>query len=122
MEPCRLPAEGRDAPLIDELAQAPAAGLLGVLADHYDPDSACAELAAWAAVHGDLRAADDPRAAGGPHAVGEPQAAVEMLTDAIRAMPFRTRAEAVPDVLVTALDDGETLLRNRRTRLRLPPH
>lgn len=28
MEPCRLPAEGRDAPLIDELAQAPA--------DHHD--------------------------------------------------------------------------------------
>jgi hypothetical protein len=96
--------------------------LLGVLADHYDPDSACAELAARTAVHGDLRAADDPRAAGEPHAVGESQAAVEKLTDAIRAMPFRTRAEAVPDVLATALDAGETLLRNRRIRLRLPPH
>jgi hypothetical protein len=60
----RLLAEGRDAPLIGERAQAPAAGLLGVLGDHYDPDSARAEVAAWTAAHGDLRAADDPRAAG----------------------------------------------------------
>jgi hypothetical protein len=47
--------------------------------------------------------------------VGEPQVAVEKLTDAVRAMPFRTRAEAMLDVLVTVLDDGETLLRNLRT-------
>jgi hypothetical protein len=37
-------------------------------------------------------------------------------------MTFRTRAEAMLDVLVTTLDDGETLLRNLRIRLRLPPH
>lgn len=70
---------------------------------------------------GDPRASGEPHAAGEPHAVGEPQAAVEKLTDAVRAMPFRTRAEAMLDVLVTALDDGETLLRNLRTDPALAP-
>lgn len=36
----RLLAEGRDAPLVGELAHAPATGLLGILAEHYDPASA----------------------------------------------------------------------------------
>ncbi|MGW1887701.1 hypothetical protein [Streptomyces sp. NPDC001970] len=105
----RLLAEGRDAPLVGELAQAPAAGLLGVLAEHYDPDSARAELAIWLAAH------SDPQAARAPHT------AVDRLTDAVRAMPFRTRAEAMLDVLVEALDDGETLLRSLRTDPSLAP-
>lgn len=41
----RLLAEGRDAPLVGELTQAPASGVLGVLSDRYDPDSARVELA-----------------------------------------------------------------------------
>jgi hypothetical protein len=92
----RLLAEGRDAPLIGEFAQAPAVGLLGVLSDHYDPDSARAELAAWTGAH------DDPRTA------------VKELTDAIQTMPFRTRADAMLNVLAAALDDGETLVRGLR--------
>jgi hypothetical protein len=46
---------------------------------------------------------------------------VEQLTDAVRAMPFRTRAEAMLDALVEALDDGETLLRSLRTDPSLAP-
>ncbi|MEU5477662.1 hypothetical protein [Streptomyces mirabilis] len=99
----RLLAEGRDAPLIGELAQASPAGLLGVLADHYDPESARAELAAWIAVHGDR------------------SAALEQLVHAVRTMRFRTRAEAMLDVLVSSLDDGELLLRSLRSDSWLAP-
>ncbi|WP_189192557.1 hypothetical protein [Streptomyces albiflavescens] len=99
----RLLAEGRDAPLIGELAQASPAGLLGVLADHYDPESARAELAAWIAVHGDR------------------SAALEQLVCGVRTMPFRTRAEAMLDVLVSTLDDGEFLLRSLRSDPSLAP-
>ncbi|MFF3468737.1 hypothetical protein [Streptomyces sp. NPDC002619] len=99
----RLLAEGRDAPLIGELAQASPAGLLGVLADHYDPESARVELAAWIAVHGDR------------------SAALEQLVHAVRTMPFRTRAEAMLDVLVSSLDDGELVLRSLRSDSSLAP-
>lgn len=99
----RLLAEGRDAPLIGELAQASPAGLLGVLADHYDPEAARAELAAWIAVHGGR------------------SAALEQLVHAVRTMPFRTRAEAMLDVLVSSLDDGELLLRSLRSDSSLAP-
>lgn len=99
----RLLAEGRDAPLIGELAQAPASGVLGVLSDHYGPDSARAELAAWTAAHDGVRTA-----------VGE-------LTDAVRAMPFRARADAMLNVLAEALDDGEALVRSLRTDAVLAP-
>jgi hypothetical protein len=94
----RLLAEGRDAPLIGELAGAPAAGLLGVLAEHYDPDSARTELALWTSAH------------------GGPAAARELLLQAVRATPFRSRAEAMLDVLAAALPEpqGELLLRSLR--------
>jgi hypothetical protein len=99
----RLLAEGRDAPLIGELAQAPAARLLGVLADHYDPNSARAELAVWSTTHEDARTA------------------VEELTDGVRTMPFRARADAMVNVLAVALDDGEALVRSLRTDAMLAP-
>ncbi|WP_406499241.1 hypothetical protein OG936_31165 [Streptomyces sp. NBC_00846] len=92
----RLLAEGRDAPLIGELAHAPAAGLLGVIAEHYDPDAARTELAAWTA------------------AQESPAEALEKLTDAVRTCPFRTRAEAMLDALVEAYPDGEAVLRGLR--------
>ncbi|WP_369250382.1 hypothetical protein [Streptomyces sp. R41] len=99
----RLLAEGRDAPLIGELAQASPAGVLGVLSDHYDPESARAELAAWIAVRGDR------------------SAALDQLVRAVRSMPFRTRAEAMLDVLASSLDDGELLLRSLRSDPSLAP-
>ncbi len=101
----RLLTEGRDAPLIGELAHAPAPGLLGVLAEHYDPESARAEAAAWMAAHSDR------------------PAAMELLTDAVRTMPFRTRAQAMLDILVQVLpdDEGTRLLRTLRTDAALAP-
>ncbi|MDQ0955842.1 hypothetical protein QFZ24_009851 [Streptomyces phaeochromogenes] len=88
----RLLAAGRDAPLVGELVQAPAASLLGVLAEDYDPDAARTELAGWISAR------------------GERDAALRQLTDAVRTMAgtaFRTRAQAMLDVLAVALPDGE---------------
>ena len=101
----RLLAEGRDAPLVGELTDAPAAGLLGVIAEHYDPDSARTELALWTEAH---HGAD---------------AAREQLLQAVRATPFRSRAEAMLDVLVAAMPepDGELMLRSLRSDPVLAP-
>ncbi|HLI35763.1 MAG TPA: hypothetical protein VKV80_00250 [Streptosporangiaceae bacterium] len=85
----RLLGEGRDAPLLGELREAPAAGLLGVLAQHYDPGSARAEGEAWIAAHGGLA-----RALG-------------LLTDAVKAQPYRTRAAAMLDTLAAVLGEAE---------------
>ncbi|MET9088326.1 hypothetical protein ABZX77_41675 [Streptomyces sp. NPDC004237] len=101
----RLLAAGRDAPLVGELAQAPAAGLLGVLAENYDPDAARTELAGWITAR------------------GEREGALRQLTDAVRTMTFRTRAQAMLDVLLAALPDGEgeRLLRTLRRDTQLAP-
>ncbi|MGW5674849.1 hypothetical protein ACWEV4_07155 [Streptomyces sp. NPDC003860] len=101
----RLMAAGRDAPLVGELAGAPAAGLLGVLADDYDPDAASVELAGWIAAR------------------GERDAALRQLVEAVRSMPFRVRAQAMLAVLLTALPDGEgeRLLRGVRGDAALAP-
>ncbi|AQT73533.1 hypothetical protein B1K54_19525 [Streptomyces sp. fd1-xmd] len=101
----RLLAVGRDAPLIGELAQAPAAGLLGVLAEEYPPDAAQAELAGWIAAHGGRAAA------------------LRQLADAVRTTAYRTRAQAMLDVLLAASPDGEgeRLLRTLRRDPQLAP-
>ncbi|MFI7141987.1 hypothetical protein ACIBQ5_31035 [Streptomyces massasporeus] len=101
----RLLAVGRDAPLVGELAHAPATGLLGVLADDYDPDAARVELAGWIAAR------------------GERDAALRQLVEAVRSMPFRVRAQAMLAVLLTALPDGEgeRLLRGLRGDAALAP-
>ncbi|WP_329468435.1 hypothetical protein [Streptomyces sp. NBC_01431] len=85
----RLLAAGWEAPLVGELAQASAAGLLGVLAEDYDPDAARAELAGWLSAR------------------GERDAALRQLVEAVRSMPFLVRAQAMLAVLLTALPDGE---------------
>ncbi|WPB89882.1 hypothetical protein [Streptomyces malaysiensis] len=92
----RLIAQGRSAPLVGELTHAPAAGLLGVLAQEYDPEHAEAELAAWTAAH------------------DSPGHARRLLLEAVRTTPFRTRAAALLDTLATALPDGTELLRSLR--------
>ncbi|MEU3253297.1 hypothetical protein [Streptomyces sp. NPDC006997] len=101
----RLLAAGRDAPLVGELARAPAAGLLGVLAEEYAPDAARVELAGWITARGDR------------------DATLRQLTDAVRSMTFRTRAQAMLDVLPAALPDGEgeRLLRTLRRDTQLAP-
>jgi hypothetical protein len=101
----RLLVAGRDAPLVGELAQASAAGLLGVLAEEYAPDDARAELAGWMAAR------------------GERDAALRQLVEAVGAMAFRARAQAMLEVLLAALPDGEgeRLLRALRGDARLAP-
>ncbi|WP_187414623.1 hypothetical protein [Nonomuraea sp. PA05] len=88
-----LLAEGRDAPLIGELATAPAAELLGVLAQHYPPREAAVELNSW---------------------LSHPGQDLEALLQAIRDCPFRTRAAAMLAVLADALPQGEALVRDLR--------
>lgn len=85
----RLLAAGRDAPLVGELVQASAVALLGVLGEDYDPEAARAELAGWISAR------------------GERDTALRQLTGAVRTMTFRTRAQAMLDVLLAALPDGE---------------
>jgi hypothetical protein len=89
----RLLAEGRDAPLIGELATVPPAELLGVLAQHYPPEDAVAELQGWLARQGQD---------------------VETLLQAVRDCPFRTRVGAMLRVLADALPERRLLqdLRN----------
>ncbi|MDA0631900.1 hypothetical protein OUY22_00600 [Nonomuraea sp. MCN248] len=78
----RLLADGRDAPLVGELATAPPAELLGVLAQHYPPEDAVAELHGWLA---------------------QPGQDIETLVQAVRECPFRTRVGAMLRVLADAL-------------------
>ncbi|MEU9000884.1 hypothetical protein [Streptomyces sp. NPDC048551] len=85
----RLLDAGRDAPLVGELAHAPAAGLLGTLAEHYDTDAARLELDRWIQAH------------------DGPQQALPLLLDAIRTMPYRTRGQAMLEALSAALPEGE---------------
>ncbi|MET9243993.1 hypothetical protein [Nonomuraea sp. NPDC003709] len=89
----RMLAEGRDAPLVGELAEAAPGELLGLLAEHYPPEEAATELESWLAAHG-----------------GD----VEPLLDAIRACPFRTRASVMLSTLVEARPDGRSLLARLR--------
>lgn len=85
----RLLAEGRDAPLVGELAGAAPAELLGMLAQHYPQEQAEEELRRWLAANG---------------------GSVEPLLDAVRACPFRSRAAALLDTLVQLHADGRAML------------
>ncbi|NJP94393.1 hypothetical protein HCN51_33985 [Nonomuraea sp. FMUSA5-5] len=89
----RLLREGRDAPLIGELATAPPAELLGVLTQHYPPRAAAVELNAW---------------------LSHPGQDLEALLRAARDCPFRTRAAAMLAVLAQALPEGQALVRDLR--------
>lgn len=96
----RMLADGRDVPLVGELAGAPPAGLLGVLAEHYTAETGALELEGWLAAHG---------------------GSIDPLLDAIRACPFRARASAMLNVLVHAHPDGTRLLRDLRGDRELGP-
>jgi hypothetical protein len=89
----RLLAEGREAGLVGELADAEPGELLGVLAQHYPPEAGKAEITGWLAGHG-----------------GD----IEPLLDAVRACPFRGRAAAMLRVLEAATPDWTALLRRLR--------
>lgn len=99
----RLLSEGRYAPLVGELSEAEPAGLLGVIAEHYSPQAAEAEIAGWLAVHG-----------GREHGL-------PLLLDGVRGCPFRTRAAAMLDVLAQAAPERSTFLRGLRADRQLGP-
>ncbi|OIV38134.1 hypothetical protein BIV57_07400 [Mangrovactinospora gilvigrisea] len=101
----RLRAAGRIAPLVGELAAAPPAGLLGALAEHYDEESARAELSAWVAAR------------------GGPAEAVPQLVAAVGRAPFRARRAGLLAALAGALPapDGTELLHALRADAALGP-
>lgn len=99
----RLRREGRYAPLVGELFEAEPAQLLGMIAEHYSPETATSEIAAWLAVHGG-------RERGLPR-----------LLDGVRSCPFRTRATAMLDVLAQSMPDRSTFLQGLRADKQLGP-
>jgi hypothetical protein len=84
----RLLAQGREAGLVGELADATAAELLGTIAEHYAPDTGAAEIAVWRAVRG---------------------GSVEPLLQAVRDCPFIVRRVAMVNVLSLALPEWDEL-------------
>jgi hypothetical protein len=84
----RLLAEGREAGLVGELADATAAELLGTLAHHYTPDTSAAEMAGWRAVH---------------------DGSIELLLQAVRECPFIVRRVAMLNVLSYSLPEWDEL-------------
>lgn len=99
----RLRREGRYAPLVGELSEAEPAQLLGMIAEHYSPETATSEIAAWLAAHGG-------RERGLPR-----------LLDGVRDCPFRTRATAMLDVLAQSVPDRSTFLHGLRADQQLGP-
>ena len=85
----RLLAEGREAGLVGELASAPAAELLGTVAEHYPPEAAAEEVAIWRAGHGGT---------------------LDPLVQAVRDCPFVSRQATMLNVLLVAVPEGEELL------------
>lgn len=99
----RLLRDGRYAPLVGELSEAEPAQLLGMIAEHYSPETAEAEIAGWLAAHG-----------------GQ-ELGLRRLVDGIRGCPFRTRAAAMLDVLAQTVPDRSTFLRGLRADQQLGP-
>jgi hypothetical protein len=89
----RLLAEGRDAGLVGDLAAAEPAELLGVVSQHYPPETAKEEINGWLAGHG-----------------GD----IEPLVDAVRASQFRGRAAAMLNALGAAAPDRTAFLQGLR--------
>ncbi|HEX3589262.1 MAG TPA: hypothetical protein VHV74_06485 [Pseudonocardiaceae bacterium] len=99
----RLRHEGRYAPLVGELSDAEPAQLLGMIAQHYSPETADAEIALWLAAHGGR------------------QHGLPLLLDAVRGCPFRTRATAMLDVLGQTAPDRSRFLHDLRSDHQLGP-
>lgn len=99
----RLRREGRYAPLVGELFEAEPAQLLGMVAEHYSPETAASEIAAWLAVHGGW------------------ERGLPRLLDGVRGCPFRTRATAMLDVLAQSVPDRSTFLHGLRADRQLGP-
>ncbi len=84
----RMLAEGREAGLVGELADASPAELLGTVAEHYTPETGVEEIAIWRAAHG---------------------GSLDPLVQAIRDCPFVSRRVAMLQTLVKAVLEGDEL-------------
>jgi hypothetical protein len=85
----RMLAEGREAGLVGELADASPAELLGTVAEHYTPETGMEEIEIWRAAHG---------------------GSLDPLVQAIRDCPFVSRRVAMLQTLVKAVPEGDGLL------------
>lgn len=85
----RMLAEGREAGLVGELANATAAEMLGTVAEHYTTSSATEEIAIWRAAHG---------------------GSLDPLVRAIRDCPFLSRRVALLKTLTDSVPEGAELL------------
>jgi hypothetical protein len=85
----RMLAEGREAALVGELADAAPAEMLGVVAEHYTDASAAEEVARWREAHG---------------------GSLDPLVQAIDDCPFVTRRVALLQALASAVPEGSQLL------------
>jgi len=85
----RMLAEGREAGLVGELANASPAELLGTVAQHYTPATAAEEIAIWRATRG---------------------RSLDPLIRAIRDCPFLCRKAAMLNVLAGGIPEGNELL------------
>ncbi|MEU3621061.1 hypothetical protein BS329_11235 [Amycolatopsis coloradensis] len=94
---------GRYAPLVGELSEAEPAQLLGMIAEHYSPETAEAEIAEWLTTHG-----------------GQ-ERGLPRLLDGVRGCPFRIRAAAMLDVLAQTIPDRSAFLHELRADQQLGP-
>ncbi len=85
----RMLAEGREAGLVGDLADASPAELLGTVAEHYTPETGAEEIAIWRAAHG---------------------GSLDPLVQAIRDCPFVSRRVPILQALVNAVPEGDKLL------------
>jgi hypothetical protein len=85
----RMLAEGREAALVGELADAAPAEMLGVIAEHYTNASAAEEIARWREAHG---------------------GSLDPLLQAIDDCPFVTRRVTLLQTLANAVPEGPRLL------------
>jgi hypothetical protein len=85
----RMLAEGREAGLVGELADATPAELLGTVAEHYTTSSAPEEIAIWRAAHG---------------------GSLDPLVQAVRDCPFLSRRVALLTTLGRSVPEGTELL------------
>jgi len=85
----RMLAEGREAGLVGELANASPAELLGTIAERYTPATGAEEIGIWRAAHG---------------------GSLDPLVQAIRDCSFLSRRVALLKTLVNAVPEGDELL------------
>ena len=85
----RMLAEGREAGLVGELANASPAELLGTVAEHYTPATGAEEIGIWRAAH---------------------DGSLDPLVQAIRDCSFLSRRAALLKTLVNAVPEGDELL------------